>query len=147
MKDELEILIRNWLLTLTYKGGQIASSIVTSQADKPEEKDFIVINFKNPAQNPNYGLGKAFINEGDGQIFYSIDMDVDNVREKINKIPDLIFDGMRKDHHLGKTVPGNVWPVRIETGMYEMRTTEGYFFLMSRIDFHYKGRWIPPENV
>jgi len=36
--------------------------------------------------------------------------------------------------------------VRIETGMYEIRTTEGYFFLMSRIDFHYKGRWIPPEN-
>lgn len=147
MKEEIETAIREFTEGFTFDGEPIVEDIVTGQADKPSGLSTMLIDFKDPVGDSKvYNRGRNLQVEGDGEIYFIFKLDLDNASELNDIVPEIIFDEMRKDTTLGGRIPGDVTPKKLKQGLYELKNTDGVFFYMSLLIFHYKGSWIPPRR-
>ena len=147
MKEELETAIMEFAETLTFKNEPLVDDILIGQADKPSGLSSMLIDFKDPVgDSKEYNRGRNLQVEGDGEIYFIFKLDLDNASELNDIIPEIVFDEMRKDTSLGGRITGDATPKKLRQGLYELKNTDGLFFYMSVLIFHYKGPWIPPRR-
>ena len=164
MKDELELAIREWLLTLKYNGAQIADSVVCAQTNKPEGNSTIVVSFKQPETSFNKSTrNNVYSVNGTGELVFIYPyntgkeggLTLAQAEQQSNKVPDIVVDtlignpnnNIAGDPTLGGRIPGMLEPGPMQADFYANRNTEGLFYFITQLIVNYKGPWIPAKTV
>jgi hypothetical protein len=147
MKEELEEILQEYLEAVTYQDSPIVESIVRGQADKPSGLSTLIIDFHQPSSKKAQirNRGQSAHVEGKGKLVFIYKPDLEDAEERHDRIPDIVFDRFLYDPSLGGKIPGEVFPMVMESGFYELKNTDGLFFYMSYIEFGYNGNWIRPK--
>lgn len=147
MKTEIEKEIQDWLKSLQYKGEQITDNFIRGATRKPKGSSNTIINFFNPTDKITQKLRKQnIIVEGRGILLFMFKRDdLPDAEERNDIIPDHVFNQMRIDSGLGERINkvGECIPVNLIQGTLELEDEEDWCF-MSKLDFIYKGLYIPP---